>query len=212
MSGPNHGLSSRGQNRKWLCALAVASLAVTACAPEDDAQDGYAEQGLDSTPTPITVKGTGCGKGSVTQTVNSGVATVTFRAFNADLSAGKAVAAKDCTLVIKVPASKGRQYALKNLQITGTLRMDQGVNGRLSVDYWIQGDPPSRVYKEWNYEDPKTRTIGETFAAPNLLTPCGVARSLDVTLRFRLASGTIKRTGSFTISEARSITIAPQGC
>lgn len=142
----------------------------------------------------ITYAGSGCPAGSVHPNVSADrqAFSLIFDELVAEAGPGipKTEGRKNCAITVDLRYPAGWSYALKRVDLAGTLALDEGTAGTQEVSAWFQGQAQTTKVRS-DFHGPELRDyqisdeIGEDALA---WSPCGTQRALNINTSVRVSA------------------------
>jgi len=163
-----------------IASLLVAAAALVAAGP--DPRSVYIES--------IAYGGTGCPKGTVSQTISGDrtVFTLIFDNYIAELGPGVGITQnrKNCQLTINLKYPQGWQYAVLNTQFRGYSQLDRGVHGQHKSTFYFAGNA-QQVSLTKDFYGPAARDyLSDEKIGTVVWAPCRSTAALNVNSQVRM--------------------------
>lgn len=168
--------------------------------------------------TEVVANGTGCPLGSSHVVIDPDGKnfTITFDKYLTEITPATSGESKSCQYAIGFRSAPGVQYAVESIDYSGSIALDDGVQGKMESRYYIQGSPDTGGKP---LTTQLTGPLQNTFLFTDKLkesdltwTPCGVNRDINVSTRLQLTQGSTKGNGRIEVTQSRGLRIVARRC
>ena len=157
----------------------------------------------------VVANGTGCPPGTwKTQlAADKQTFTITFAAYEAEVTPQTVASIKDCQLALKLRSKKPVAYTVQTFAFDGHARLERGVNAKLMASYYFQGNPVDDVETRVDVSGPYDRAFSfrqQVGLPEQVWSGCGLERDLNVATRVRLMNSEPRASGRVNVAQGSS--------